>query len=383
MESEFLSRISRRRRAFLTRTAVLERMCGALCDAVLDGSGSAAVLAEPRRSNLLLVPLDRHGEWYRYHHLFRDMLLEELHRREPDLIPVLHRRASEWCERTGSPRRRSSTPSPPGTSTPSRDRWRASRCPPTGRGGSATTERWIRWLEERGGIEGHPMVAVIASLLFALIGQAAAAERWADTVDRWHDDATRPDAPFVEAWAALLRALLCRGGVEQMHADSDEALSRFAEVGFVTPTPALTLGIARVLSGDLDGGDEALEDAVNVAEEASSAEDLALALCERALVAMTRGDWVRVEAFAERARTALRKEGFEESFATPVVCAVHARAALHRGDLLSARQELVAAQRLRARADLCAAALRGSSADRAHPRAYRARRPRGCEDADA
>ena len=132
-----------------------------------------------------------------------------------------------------------------------------------------------------------------------------------------------------------------------MHADSDEALSRFAEVGFVTPTPALTLGIARVLSGDLDGGDEALEDAVNVAEEANSAEDLALALCERALVAMTRGDWVRAEAFAERARSALRKEGFEESFATPVVCAVHARAALHREDLSSARQELVAAQRLR------------------------------------
>ena len=87
MESEFLSRISRQHRAFLTRTAVLERMCGPLCEAVLDMAGSAAILADLAGSNLLLVPLDRRGEWYRYHHLFRDMLLAELHRREPGLMP--------------------------------------------------------------------------------------------------------------------------------------------------------------------------------------------------------------------------------------------------------------------------------------------------------
>ena len=80
MESEFLARISRRRRAFLTRTAVLERMRGLLCDALLEGSGlRGPVLAELERSNLLLVPLDRRGQWYRYHHLSPDMLLAELH----------------------------------------------------------------------------------------------------------------------------------------------------------------------------------------------------------------------------------------------------------------------------------------------------------------
>ena len=61
MESEFLSRISRRQRVFLTRTAVLERMCGPLCEAVLNMAGSAAVLADLAGSNLLLVPLDRRG----------------------------------------------------------------------------------------------------------------------------------------------------------------------------------------------------------------------------------------------------------------------------------------------------------------------------------
>ena len=103
MESEFLARISRRQRVFLTRTAVLERMSGPLCEAVLELPGSAATLADLARSNLLLVPLDRRGQWYRYHHLFRDMLLAELERLEPGLIPVLRRRAAAWCLRNDLP----------------------------------------------------------------------------------------------------------------------------------------------------------------------------------------------------------------------------------------------------------------------------------------
>jgi LuxR family maltose regulon positive regulatory protein len=103
MEAEFLARVSQRHRAFLTRTAVLDRMCGPLCEAVLDLPGCAATLAELSRSNLLLVPLDRRRVWYRYHHLFRDMLLAELERLEPGLMPVLRHRAARWCLRHGRP----------------------------------------------------------------------------------------------------------------------------------------------------------------------------------------------------------------------------------------------------------------------------------------
>ena len=66
MQSEFLARISPQQRVFLTRTAVLERLCGPLCEAVLDQPGATATLAAVARSNLLLVPLDSQGEWYRY-----------------------------------------------------------------------------------------------------------------------------------------------------------------------------------------------------------------------------------------------------------------------------------------------------------------------------
>ena len=62
-----------------------------------------------------------------------------------------------------------------------------------------------------------------------MTGRPAEAERWADVVDRWQSgDAARPDDPAAEAWAALLRACLCRHGVEQMRADADEAVRRCA-----------------------------------------------------------------------------------------------------------------------------------------------------------
>jgi len=322
-------------------------MSGALCDAVLDRSGSATTLANLERSNLLLVPLDRRGEWYRYHHLFRDVLLEELRRDEPDIFPVLRRRASDWCQRNGMHEAALEYSIAAEDVDTVADLVVMLGVPLYRQGRETTVERWIRWLEDRDGVEGHPMIAVLASLLFALMGRPIVAERWAEAVDRWQDDGARPDDPFSEAWAALLRAVLCRHGVERMRADSEGAMRGFAAIGFVTPTPALTKGVALVLTGDPDAGDESLEDAVNVAEETGSAEDLAIALCERSLVAMSRGDWTLVESLAERALTALRRDGFEESVVTPLVCAVLARLAVHRGDPEAARRALVRAQRLR------------------------------------
>jgi LuxR family maltose regulon positive regulatory protein len=348
VESEFLSRISRRQRAFLTRTAVLERMCGPLCEAVLDLPGSATTLADLARSNLLLVPLDRRKEWYRYHHLFRDMLLADLHRLEPSLIPVLRRRAASWCLRNGWPEEALEYSMAAGDVDAAASLMEKLGVPAYRQGRVTTVQRWFRWLEDRGGIEGNPMVAVLASLLSALTARPVEAERWADMVDRWqYGNPARPDDPSVEAWAALLRAILCRRGAEQMRADADEAVRRFAAESFVTPAPALLQGIARVLCGDLDGGDGSLQDAVSVGEVTSAPDDLALALCERSLVAMARSEWDRAEALAGQARIALRRAGIEESYATPLVCAAQARAAMHRGDVPAARRELVSAQRLR------------------------------------
>ena len=348
VESEFLARISRRQRVFLTRTAVLERMSGPLCEAVLSAPGAAATLAALAGSNMLLVPLDRSGEWYRYHHLFRDMLLAQLHRQEPAGAPVLRRRAAHWCLRNGLPEEALEYSIAAGDVDTAARLVEKLGVPAHRRGQFTTIQRWFRWLEDRGGIEGHPMAAVLAGLFFALTGRPAEAERWADVVDRWqHGERGQVHAPHAEAHAAILRALMCRGGIERMRADADEAVRRCAAEGIVTPAPALYRGVAQVLSGDREGGDASFADAVSAGERAGAHETLAVTLCERSLVAMAHGQWGRAEALADQAGTVLRRAGIEESYATPLICAAQGRLALRRADAAAARQKLVSAQRLR------------------------------------
>jgi LuxR family maltose regulon positive regulatory protein len=101
LTTEVLARLSPELRSFLLRTSILGRFCGGLCDAVAGMEDSAARLAELERSNLLLVPLDTRREWYRYHHLFGDLLRHELAATDPGSLPELHRRASAWYRDAG------------------------------------------------------------------------------------------------------------------------------------------------------------------------------------------------------------------------------------------------------------------------------------------
>jgi LuxR family maltose regulon positive regulatory protein len=348
VESEFLERTSQPQRVFLTRTAVLARMCGPLCEAVLDLAGSGPVLADLARSNFLLVPLDRRGEWYRYHHLLRDMMLDELRRQEPGLMPVLRRRAADWCRENKLPEEALEYSMAAGDVEAVARLVEMLALPAYRRGRVRTVQRWFQWLEDRGAIDGHPMVAVLASVLSAMTGRPGEAEHWADAADRWQDqNPARPEDAQVRAWAALARATLCRHGVGQMRADADQAARVLAAVGYATPAPALFQGVARVLSGDLDSGDAFLERALGVGEGSGAPEDFAVALAERSLVAMARGDWGQAEIWAGQAGGVLRRARFEDSCTMPLVCAVQARVAVHRGDVPGARQQLASAQRQR------------------------------------
>jgi LuxR family transcriptional regulator, maltose regulon positive regulatory protein len=344
LESELLARVSQQQRGFLTRTAVLERMSGALCEAVLDLPGSAATLTELARSNLLLVPLDRRGQWFRYHHLFRDMLLAELERLEPGLLPVLRRRAASWCQRNELAEEALEYSIAAGDVDTAAHLVEQLWVPAYRQARITTVRRWIGWLEDRGGIEEHPMVAAAAAMFAALTGRPAEAERWADAVDRWqYGDVDRTgDDPYIEGWAAFLRANLCRHGVEQMRADADEAARKFAAAGIVLPAAPFNQGLARVVSGDSDGADAFFEDAISIGE-AGAPDVLEDALCERALLAIKHNEWSQAEAFASQARSVLRRAGIEDL----LDCVLQARVALHGGDLPAARRELVTAQRLR------------------------------------
>lgn len=88
-------------RSFLLQTSILSRLNGSLCDAVTGQGGGKAMLETLDRANLFLVPLDDRRHWYRYHHLFADMLRARLLDEQPDLVQELHRRASDWYECEG------------------------------------------------------------------------------------------------------------------------------------------------------------------------------------------------------------------------------------------------------------------------------------------
>ena len=87
--------------SLMLRSSILERLCGSLCDAVVEQEGSEELLAALSRANLFLLPLDDRGEWYRFHHLFAQLLRVELEHREPGLAPTLHRRAFSWHRDNG------------------------------------------------------------------------------------------------------------------------------------------------------------------------------------------------------------------------------------------------------------------------------------------
>ncbi|ASC70602.1 hypothetical protein XM38_015420 [Halomicronema hongdechloris C2206] len=96
---EVLQRQSDRVRHFLLQTAILERLNGSLCDAVTDQNDGQDMLETLERGNLFIIPLDNKRQWYRYHHLFADVLLAHARIEWPDRLPSLHGRASEWYER--------------------------------------------------------------------------------------------------------------------------------------------------------------------------------------------------------------------------------------------------------------------------------------------
>ena len=103
LADEVLARQPAATRDFLLTTAVLQRLTGPLCDAVTGRTDGAVTLERLERGNLFVVPLDADRVWYRYHHLFADVLHARLLAERPDDAATLHRRASDWYAAHGSP----------------------------------------------------------------------------------------------------------------------------------------------------------------------------------------------------------------------------------------------------------------------------------------
>jgi LuxR family maltose regulon positive regulatory protein len=348
LQSELLAHLPAERVAFLTRTAVLDRLSGPLCDAVLETSGSAEMLELLERSNLLVVPLDRQREWYRYHPLFRELLRGQLERHEPELAGELTLRAARWCQDRGlveaaigyAMDARDADLVAQGVEQAAISVYRSGRL--------ATVQRWFDWFDDHGLIQQYPAVAVLGAWIQALGGHAAAAERWADAAQQGSYEGMLPDgSASIDAWRALLRAKLCRHGVRQMRTDAELALT-LIPVGSLWRAPAtLLLGISHLLAGDAGVADRVLAEAVEVAQDAGATVAATVALAERALLAIGRRDWQAAETLVEQARSVVASAHLEECVTSLVLYAAGARVAIHHGNRDQAERDLARAQQLR------------------------------------
>ena len=174
-------------------------------------SGAQQQLRGLEASSLFLVPLDRRREWYRYHALFREFLLGELRRVEPDVIEKLHLRAADWYESNGSPAMALEHL----LNTTERDRCvqlvTELTLPTYQAGQMSTVQRWLSALGDSA-VEDYPPLAVLAGWIAVLTGQTAEAQRWAAIVDAASFDLVPLDgsASFDSA-RAMLRAVMCPG----------------------------------------------------------------------------------------------------------------------------------------------------------------------------
>ena len=347
LRSELLAGISAEEASFLTRTSVLERMCGSLCDAILEKKESGAVLEQMEARNLLVLPLDRRREWYRYHRLLRDLLRSELRRQEPGLVQDLHFRAAAWFEANSMPEQAI------GHAQAAGDYDRVVRLilelqqPVWASGRVETVLRWMEWIRDVTSAEHYGAIAVHGSLIFALLGQPSEAERWAAAAERASSAGILPDGSTIEATLAYLRAILCRKGIGEMRRDAQLAWEGLSPASPYRATMLYTEGISFLLEGDPTRAGPILARALNLATHSGSLPLAGLILAEQCGVAAERNDWAEVTTLAEQAAAIVEDGHFGDYWTSALAYAWASRAAAHSGDVSRARFYLGRASRLR------------------------------------
>jgi LuxR family maltose regulon positive regulatory protein len=343
--SEYLSRLTPGLLRFLTRTSILEKMCRPLCDAVLESNDSARALKVVEQSNLFLVPLDHHREWFRYQHLFRDLLRRELDEKEPELVPVLNARAAEWYEAQGD-LESALVHAHAASDTDGAARILSSIALEIQSSGRvAMLESWLERFDDDARLERYPAVAIHGCRTYALRGRALDAERWLKAAER-AAASRRKGVGSVRPLIAVMRSAMCTDGAEQMQADAEAALGKLAPGANWRPSALLVRGVAAALVGEVELADLIFAAAAQEADGLGSTETQVIALGERALLAAGRGDHHQADLLASEA-CRLVEEGELGAYATSALAlAASARCLLRGGQWDRARRQLTLAQRL-------------------------------------
>jgi LuxR family maltose regulon positive regulatory protein len=347
LRSELLARVPEAQVSFLLHTSMLDRLTGPLCDAVVDDVGSARVLEQLARNNLLVVPLDRRGEWYRYHHLLREMLRSELRRGDPALLARLHARAAPWHEGNGMFEAAIHHADAAG------DVDRLSQLvldhmQPTWVSGRVDTVRaWMELVDRRRGVPNHAAIAAHGALIFALLGRARETERWVGVAESLPATGTLPDGSTEAATLAYMRAILGRRGPAVMREDASLAYAGLSPASPYRATMLHTQGAAWLLEGDLDRADQLFTHAYDVAEAFDVAPLAALVLAEQAFVATERRDPASADSLLQKGVKIVDAANVDAYWTSALVLSAAAHAAARRGNMPEARAYVRRAAQLR------------------------------------
>ena len=233
LAEEVLERQSERMRTFLLETSVLERLCGPLCDAVTGHTGSQALLEQVERAGLFLVPLDEVRGWWRYHHLFADLLRARLQQEQPGQAAQLHHNAATWCEE------HELIDDAIGHAVAAGEMLWAARLIEQHfdvvfnfRGEAATIHRWLSVLPADV-VRSRPRLLLAQALMAATRGDIEVVEPFLDAVEcappDWADEPFEPVGGAAASRLINVPALttLHRGALAQFHGDA-EATAAFA-----------------------------------------------------------------------------------------------------------------------------------------------------------
>jgi LuxR family maltose regulon positive regulatory protein len=252
--------------AFLLETSVLDRLCGELCDVVTGRTDSQSMLEAIERANLFLVPLDEVRGWWRYHHLFADLLRTRLELQQPHRVPELHRNAAAWCEEHGLADDAFRHALGAGDAD-----WAARLIEQNAdalhlRSEGATLKRWLATLPAEVA-ESLPRLSLVQARLALLTGRVEPVEDLLDAAERVWTTATAADEPYepsvgraasvytnVPAMVAASRAFLAelRGDADTTTAFASRALDLLGEGDWMLGSLARGhLAIAEWLRGRL------------------------------------------------------------------------------------------------------------------------------------
>ena len=269
---EVLQRQPEHVRGFLLQTAILDRLSGPLCNAVTGQQDGKAMLETLERGNLFVIPLDDQRQWYRYHHLFAEVLRAHLQEAQPDRVSELHRRASEWYEQNDLPadaiRHALAAEDFDRAANLIERVWLAMDL-------SYQSAAWLRWAQQLPAdlIRAHPVLCLGYAWALLNGGELEACEPWLRDAERWIDPTPEVAAQMIVVDEAEYRALpaaiaaarayraLALGDIPGTIAHARQALTLAAEDDVIRRTQATSLlGIAEYASGDLGAAERSLLD---------------------------------------------------------------------------------------------------------------------------